>query len=332
MCGRYSETTFAIFIDAKKAVMFVRYAMRHVLLLSMLCAPMTGCSDVVSVQDGTPWGLGEQAPDDAALAAREPVLKQELLGGYRWRQQQITAALCNDTTFDYTFDLDEGTHALDTTQDVYDEPGDSGCGQRSVLEVGSLEEQHGVLYLEREGKRELMQVAIVEEIPRVRYADGESTWTIVEKPLLTNQAFVQIDTSRFAQSYTQPSYALGRQIEIVLDFQDHPLRSERCEVAIDVHVSPRDDAAAASEQAWSASCEVEALDRGWFVISLEGDSWMGGPDYDLAEAIREQWSTPDRHTWLINEANPNVLFRPYSGNNYFGDPWFHGIPREDVQP
>lgn len=311
----------------------MRYAVRRGLLLTMLLGMAPGCSDAISGQSsGLPWGLGEQAPDEGALAAQRPVLNQDLLGGYVWRQRQITAALCNDSTFDYTFDLDGKTHALDTTSDVYQEPGDGGCGQRSVLEVGTLEVRDGVLYLEREGELELMQVAVVEEIPRRNYNDGEPIWEFSEKPLLTNQAFVSVDRTRYVQSFTQPSYAQGRDVEIELTFNAPPLDARQCEVDFDVRAAASDGSMTSSRQQWRDTCSIEALDRGWFVISLAGgETWTRGDEYDLAESIRDRWNVRDRYTWLVNGENPNVLYHPYFGQNGFGEPWFHALPREDAR-
>lgn len=293
--------------------------------LSLVLA--AGCSEPISGQLGAPWTVGEQAPDDALLAS-EPILDQALLEGVIWRQETITAALCNDSTHDYVFDVERQTHSLDTTQDSYS--GDGMCDQTSSLEVGSLVVQSdGRLDLEREGKVEVMQAMVVTGMPIMTYAQSSESAGIQEKPLLTNQAWIEREPLMYTQRYTTIGYGASRRVDTVIDFADE-LTSQGCRATITVRVTPLEerDTEGPSAQEWTTSCASRRLEEdGWFTVTVESDEpWDADEASDQAGRIRSHLSHPDRYIWMFHEDQPHILYPPYFGSNYYGESWFHSIP------
>lgn len=290
---------------------------RSLLLGALVFCSTFGCSDDLPGLDRWQISDPELPESPRAAIARE---YQQGLTSHDWRQRDISAAPCAESSRTWSF-ADE-TVEVSTVYSFYDM--DSNCSEGRRSWVGKFSwRDDGTLELEFDDHTDVWQPGYVESgFPRREYIDSVWRVSASQEPVLTNQAMI---SDHAHQVYTSTTSRVRdsepeRYEEMTLRV-DQPLGGDAgCSGQIDVSRSVGD---ALSGDSWRFECEVEEVGVGDWMIILSADPAIDGDQTPGALNHRHKMSGEGQELWYFQRSRPGVLFPLWNNRaSDIGGAWF----------
>lgn len=270
------------------------------------------------------------ATDTSNDVVDPPLLAQALVGSWSW--ENITAALCNDNRYTWTFSTG-GVVEYTVRSDNGQNPDTGACTTSSNTETGTFSvNTQGVVRLQVGDTVRDWQVAILENMPQYQGEASDPLYKSINN-ILTTRAFVGSgDGKTFSQTYAGPTMYTDSQDALAVTLTtDAVLAPGACRLSVSTTAQSVSISKGDSNflDIFSLNCRVEATGlNDWLAVIPTEEIARDPLPSDVSDAERSARSVRDQF-WRSNapvlyyrSGAPNTLIYAYNG--CCNDAWMNG--------